>query len=73
MTSAWNYMVLISDTGAQANLTRSFVSVPDLAQSTFAPEKGIDVGVVIGPRVWPADVFISITEESATIRCPTSI
>ena len=42
-------------------LLRGFTSIRDMGGPAFGLKRGIDAGLVTGPRIWPAGAFISQT------------
>jgi imidazolonepropionase-like amidohydrolase len=42
-------------------LLRGFTSIRDMGGPVFGLKRGIDAGLVTGPRIWPAGAFISQT------------
>lgn len=51
-------------------LLRGFTSIRDMGGPTFGLKRGIDVGLVIGPRIWPSGAFISQTGGHGDFRLP---
>ena len=75
-------MVLTSDVGfvnvaatkaAGDMLMRGFTSARDLGGPVFGLKRGIDAGLVAGPRIWPAGAFISQSGGHGDFRLPTDI
>ena len=52
-------------------LLRGFTSVRDLGGPVFGLKRGIDQGLVPGPRIWPSGAFISQTGGHGDFRQPT--
>ncbi len=74
--------VLTSDIGfvnvaavkeANEMLLRGFTSVRDLGGPIFGLKRGIDQGLVPGPRIWPCGAFISQSGGHGDFRLPTDI
>jgi imidazolonepropionase-like amidohydrolase len=75
-------VVLSSDVGfinvaavkaAQDMLMRGFTSVRDLGGPVFGLKRGIDAGLVPGPRIWPAGAMISQTGGHGDFRMPNEL
>ena len=54
-------------------LMRGFTSVRDLGGPVFGLKRGIDAGLVPGPRIWPSGAFISQTGGHGDFRLPTEL
>ena len=54
-------------------LMRGFTSVRDLGGPLFGLKRGIDTGLVAGPRIWPAGAFISQTGGHGDFRLPNEL
>lgn len=74
--------VLTSDIGfvnvaavkeANEMLLRGFTSVRDLGGPIFGLKRGIDQGLVPGPRIWPCGAFISQSGGHGDFRLPTDL
>ena len=75
-------VVLTSDNGfinvaavkaANEMLMRGFTSIRDLGGPVFGLKRGIDMGLVPGPRIWPAGAFISQTGGHGDFRLPNEL
>ncbi|MFO0698186.1 MAG: amidohydrolase family protein [Nitrospira sp.] len=75
-------MALVSDAGflsvaatkaAADMLMRGFTSVRDLGGPVFGLKRGIDIGLVAGPRIWPSGAFISQTGGHGDFRLPNEL
>jgi imidazolonepropionase-like amidohydrolase len=75
-------VVLSSDIGfvnvaavraAQDMLMRGFTSVRDLGGPVFGLKRGIDAGLVPGPRIWPAGAMISQSGGHGDFRMPNEL
>jgi imidazolonepropionase-like amidohydrolase len=75
-------VVLTSDVGfvnvaavkaANDMLMRGFTSIRDLGGPVFGLKRGIDTGLVAGPRIWPAGAFISQTGGHGDFRLPNEL
>jgi imidazolonepropionase-like amidohydrolase len=71
--------VLTSDIGfinvaavktANDMLLRGFTSIRDMGGPSFGLKRGIDAGLVTGPRIWPSGAFISQTGGHGDFRLP---
>jgi imidazolonepropionase-like amidohydrolase len=58
---------------AHEMLLRGFTSVRDLGGPVFGLKKGIDTGLVPGPRIWPCGAFISQTGGHGDFRLPNDM
>ncbi len=54
-------------------LMRGFTSIRDLGGPVFGLKRGIDLGLVLGPRIWPAGAFISQTGGHGDFRLPNEL
>jgi imidazolonepropionase-like amidohydrolase len=54
-------------------LMRGFTSARDLGGPVFGLKRGIDAGLVPGPRIWPAGAFISQTGGHGDFRLPNEL
>ena len=54
-------------------LMRGFTSIRDLGGPVFGLKRGIDTGLVPGPRIWPAGAFISQTGGHGDFRLPNEL
>jgi imidazolonepropionase-like amidohydrolase len=75
-------VVLTSDVGfinvaavraADDMLMRGFTSVRDLGGPVFGLKRGIDAGLVRGPRIWPAGAFVSQSGGHGDFRFPNEL
>jgi imidazolonepropionase-like amidohydrolase len=74
--------LLVSDAGfisvaatkaATDMLMRGFTSIRDMGGPVFGLKRGIDMGLVAGPRIWPAGAFISQTGGHGDFRLPNEL
>ena len=74
--------ILVSDIGfinvaavraAEEMLLRGFTSVRDLGGPVFGLKRGIDLGLVPGPRIWPSGAFISQSGGHGDFRLPNDL
>jgi len=49
---------------------RGFTTVRDLGGPSFALKRGIDEGIVVGPRIDPSGAMITITGGHGDFRSP---
>lgn len=54
-------------------LLRGFTSIRDLGGPVFGLKRGIDAGVVPGPRIWPSGAFLSQTGGHGDFRLPNDL
>jgi imidazolonepropionase-like amidohydrolase len=54
-------------------LLRGFTSVRDLGGPVFGLKRGIDQGLVPGPRIWPSGAFISQSGGHGDFRLPNEL
>lgn len=54
-------------------LMRGFTSVRDLGGPVFGLKRGIDSGLVAGPRIWPSGAFVSQTGGHGDFRLPNEM
>jgi len=54
-------------------LLRGFTSIRDLGGPVFGLKRGIDAGLVPGPRIWPSGAFISQTGGHGDFRLPNDL
>lgn len=59
LTGDAGYLNVVAVRSAEQMLMRGFTSVRDLGGSVFGLKRGIDSGVVVGPRIWPSGAAIS--------------
>ncbi len=73
LTSDVGYVNVAAVKAAEDMLLRGFTSVRDLGGPVFGLKKGIDQGLVPGPRIWPAGAFVSQTGGHGDFRLPTDL
>ncbi len=75
-------VLLMSDVGylnvaavkaANDMLMRGFTSIRDLGGPVFGLKRGIDAGLVPGPRIWPSGAFISQSGGHGDFRLPNEL
>ncbi len=67
------YVHVASTKAANDMLMRGFTSIRDLGGPVFGLKKGIDNGLVNGPRIWPAGAFISQSGGHGDFRIPNDL
>lgn len=73
MTADIGYINLIAAKEARETLLRGFTSVRDLSGPAFSVKRGIDEGLIEGPRIWPSGAMISQTAGHADFRMPYEV
>lgn len=73
LTSDPGYLNVAAVKAAGEMLMRGFTSVRDLGGPVFGLKKGIDQGLVPGPRIWPSGAFISQTGGHGDFRLPNDL
>jgi imidazolonepropionase-like amidohydrolase len=73
LTSDLGFINIAAAKGAGDMLMRGFTSVRDLGGPVFGLKRGIDAGMVAGPRIWPAGAFISQTGGHGDFRLPNDL
>ncbi len=58
---------------AEDMLLRGFTSVRDVGGPVYGLKRGIDAGLVPGPRIWPSGPFVSQSGGHGDFRLPTEI
>jgi imidazolonepropionase-like amidohydrolase len=54
-------------------LLRGFTSIRDVGGPVFGLKRGIDPGLVPGPRIWPSGAFISQSGGHGDFRMPNDL
>jgi imidazolonepropionase-like amidohydrolase len=67
------YLNLLAGVEAGATLMRGFTTVRDLGGPSFGLKRGIDDGVVSGPRIYPSGAMITITGGHGDFRRPSEL
>jgi imidazolonepropionase-like amidohydrolase len=67
------YVNVAAVKAANEMLLRGFTSIRDLGGPVFGLKRGIDTGLVPGPRIWPSGAFISQTGGHGDFRLPTDL
>jgi imidazolonepropionase-like amidohydrolase len=73
LTSDIGYLNVAAVKAANDMLMRGFTSIRDLGGPVFGLKRGIDSGLVIGPRIWPAGAFISQSGGHGDFRLPNEL
>lgn len=73
LTSDVGFVNVAATKAAGDMLLRGFTSIRDLGGPVFGLKKGIDSGLVPGPRIWPAGAFISQTGGHGDFRLPNEL
>jgi imidazolonepropionase-like amidohydrolase len=73
LTSDIGFINVAAVKAANDMLMRGFTSIRDLGGPVFGLKRGIDTGLVPGPRIWPAGAFISQTGGHGDFRLPTDL
>lgn len=64
---------LLAGAEARATLMRGFTTVRDMGGPSFGLKQAIDMGVVVGPRIWPAGAMITVTSGHGDFRLTTEL
>jgi len=73
LTSDLGYLNVAATKAAHDMLMRGFTSVRDVGGPVFGLKKGIDTGLVPGPRIWPSGLSISQTGGHGDFRLPNEV
>ena len=73
LTSDIGFLNVAAVKAANDMLMRGFTSIRDLGGPVFGLKRGIDTGLVPGPRIWPCGAFISQSGGHGDFRLPTDI
>ena len=73
LTSDAGFINIAAVKAANDMLLRGFTSVRDLGGPVFGLKKGIDMGLVRGPRIWPAGAMISQSGGHGDFRPPNEL
>lgn len=73
LTSDIGFVNVAAAKAANDMLLRGFTSVRDLGGPVFGLKRGIDAGLVPGPRIWPSGAFISQTGGHGDFRLPNDL
>jgi imidazolonepropionase-like amidohydrolase len=73
LTGDIGFVNVAATKAANDMLLRGFTSVRDLGGPVFGLKRGIDAGLVPGPRIWPSGAFISQTGGHGDFRLPNDL
>jgi imidazolonepropionase-like amidohydrolase len=73
LTSDVGFVNVAATKAAHDMLLRGFTSIRDLGGPVFGLKRGIDAGLVAGPRIWPSGAFISQTGGHGDFRLPNDL
>ncbi len=73
LTGDIGYLNVAAVKAANDMLMRGFTSARDLGGPIFGLKRGIDSGLVPGPRIWPAGAFISQSGGHGDFRLPNDL
>jgi imidazolonepropionase-like amidohydrolase len=73
LTAEIEFVTVAAVKGAGEMLLRGFTSIRDLGGPVFGLKRGIDAGLAIGPRIWPAGAFISQSGGHGDFRLPNEM
>lgn len=73
LTSDLGFLTVAAVRAAGDMLQRGFTSARDLGGPVFGLKRGIDLGLVPGPRLWPSGAFISQSGGHGDFRLPTDL
>jgi imidazolonepropionase-like amidohydrolase len=64
---------LVAGAEATDTLMRGFTTVRDMGGPSFGLKRAIDLGIVVGPRIYPSGAFITITSGHGDFRQLTEL
>jgi imidazolonepropionase-like amidohydrolase len=73
LTSDVGFINVAATRAAHDMLMRGFTSIRDLGGPVFGLKRGIDLGLVPGPRIWPSGAFISQSGGHGDFRLPNEL
>ena len=73
LTSDIGYINVAAVKAANDMLMRGFTSIRDLGGPVFGLKRGIDLGLVPGPRIWPSGAFVSQSGGHGDFRLPNEL
>jgi imidazolonepropionase-like amidohydrolase len=73
LTGGIGFLNVAATKAAEDMLMRGFTSIRDLGGPVFGLKRGIDLGLVPGPRIWPAGAFISQSGGHGDFRLPNEM
>lgn len=71
MTADMEYFTLLGARSAEETLLRGFTTVRDVGGNPFGIKRGIDEGMIVGPRIYASGPMISQTSGHSDNRPPT--
>ncbi len=73
LTTDLAFVTVAAVKGANNMLMRGFTSARDVGGPVLGLKRGIDMGLVPGPRIWPSGAMISQTGGHGDFRLPTEL
>ncbi|MFT4096694.1 MAG: amidohydrolase family protein [Rhodoblastus sp.] len=73
LTADIGLITLMAADEAERTLLRGFTSVRDMAGPSFSLKRAIDLGLNVGPRIWPSGAMISQTSGHGDFRFPYEV
>ncbi len=73
LTSELGFLTVVAVKGANEMLLRGFTSIRDVGGPVLGLKRGIDMGMVPGPRIWPSGAMISQTGGHGDFRLPPEL
>lgn len=73
LTSDVGFLNVAATRAAEDMLLRGFTSIRDLGGPVYGLKRGIDLGLVPGPRIWPSGAFISQSGGHGDFRLPSEL
>lgn len=73
LTNDITFATVAATRAANDMLMRGFTSARDLGGPVFGLKKGIDMGIIQGPRIWPAGAMISQSGGHGDFRLPNEL
>ena len=73
LTSDVGFINVAAVKAANETLMRGFTSIRDLGGPVFGLKRGIDAGLVAGPRIWPSGAFLSQSGGHGDFRLPNEL
>jgi len=73
LTGDIGFINVVAVKAANEMLMRGFTSIRDLGGPVFGLKRGIDAGLVPGPRIWPSGAFISQSGGHGDFRLPSDL
>ena len=73
LTGDIGFINVVAVKGAKEMLMRGFTSARDLGGPVFGLKRGIDSGLIEGPRIWPSGAFVSQSGGHGDFRLPNDL